>query len=245
MTADHPTVDEQAAADVARILQQGLIPDVPDAVGDLQITSKYLIGGLGEVGGDWYDVLELPGGAVAVVIGDVAGHGIAAATTMGELRHSVRAYLFDDQPPCIVLSKVSRLTQSLLPGEVATCLVAVFDGGSEAIQMASAGHVPPLLLGDGWAEYVALAGGPALGVVDDASYPEIVQHLGDATLLLFTDGLVERRGEPIDDGLERLSAAAARYGGEPDFLDRIVREVPDAAGADDLAVVAVRRGHAD
>lgn len=244
MTRDNPTFEQQAAMDVARILQQGLVPDVPHAVGDLEITSRYRIGGLGEVGGDWYDVLELPGGAVGVVIGDVAGHGIAAATTMGELRHSVRAYLFDDQTPRTVLSKVSRLTQALLPGEVATCLVAVFDTGSEAVRLASAGHLPPLLLGEGWAEYVTVDGGPALGVVDDASYAEMVQHLGDATLLLFTDGLVERRGEPIDHGLQRLSAAAARHGGEPDFIDRIVREVPDAAGADDLAVVAVRRGHA-
>ena len=241
MTPGSLSEDPQAAINVARTLQRGLIPQVATSVAGLHVTSRYLIGGLGEVGGDWYDVLELPGGGAAAVIGDVAGHGIGAATTMGELRHSVRAYLLDDRGPGTVLSKVSRLTQWLLPGEVATCLIAVFDAATDEVRLASAGHVPPLLLGDGWAEYVALQGGPALGVVDDATYPEMVQHLGDASLLLFTDGLIERRGEAIDEGLERLAAASARYGGEGDFVDRLIAEVPAAGAADDLALIAVCR----
>ena len=231
----------QAALDVARTLQRGLIPEVLPYVAGLEVTSRYMIGGLGEVGGDWYDVLDLPDAGVAVVIGDVAGHGISAATTMGELRHAVRAYLIDDDRPGDVLCKVSRLAEWLLPGELATCLIAIFDRGSDEVRIASAGHVPPLMLGADQAAFIQIKGGPALGVRSDPVYDETVQRLGDATLLLYTDGLIERRGEAIDDGLARLADACARYAREPDFVDRVIREVPDTAGGDDLALIAVRR----
>ena len=231
----------QSALDVARTLQRGLIPDAVPYVAGLQVASRYIIGGEGDVGGDWFDLLDLPGAGVAVVIGDVAGHGISAATTMGELRHAVRAYLLDDDQPASVLGKASRLTEWLLPGELATCLIAIFDRDSDRVRMASAGHLPPLLLAGGRAEYVELDNGAALGVRPDAAYVESSHRLGDATLLLYTDGLVERRGESIDDGLARLADACRRYESEEDFVDRLIREVPAAAGGDDLAVVAVRR----
>ena len=231
----------QAALDTARTLQRSLAPDTLPSVAGLDVETRYRVGGSGEVGGDWYDVLDLPDDGVAVVIGDVAGHGVPAATTMAELRHAARAYLLDDHDPGRALSKVNRVADVLRPGEVATCLIAVFEADTDEVRIASAGHPPPLLLGDGWADYVAVNSGPAIGLLPNTEYAESVQNLGDATLLLYTDGLIERRGEAIDVGLERLASASAGYAGDDDFLDRVMAEVPEDPSSDDMAIMIVRR----
>ena len=232
------------AGDVARILQRGLAPPAVPEFDALVISARYRAGGhnqVGEVGGDWYDVLDLPDAGVAIVIGDVAGHGVAAATTMGHLQHALRAYLVEDDSPSSVLCRLNRLAQWMLPGEIATAAVAVVDDANEQVTIASAGHPPPVIIKSGSAAVVALDIGPAVGVVPEPQYPETVLPLESATLVLFTDGLVERRGESIDDGLARLREVAAAPSDGTGLLDRLLDQVPDPNGNDDLAVVAFRR----
>lgn len=206
----------------------------------MSITTRYRAGGAADVGGDWYDVLDLPAGGVAVVVGDVAGHGITAATTMGHLQYAVRAYLLDETSPAALLERLNRLTQWALPGEIATAIVVVLDPDHEHARIASAGHVPPLLVAPGTASYVQIDNGPALGLTSDAAYDEVAHVLDETTMLLFTDGLVERRGESIDVGLARLARSSAESSAG-DLLDHLLASVPDPSGNDDLAVVAVRR----
>lgn len=229
------------AADVARMLQKGLAPEVVDNVTGMSVQARYRAGGLGDVGGDWYDVLELPGGGAAVVIGDVAGHGITAATTMAHLRHSARAYLLEERSPGAVLDRLNRLTSWLLAGEIATAIVAIFDTGRDDVRIASGGHLPPLAVSGPAADFVALQGGPALGVSAAATYADTTHPLDGAALLFFTDGLVERRGETIDAGLARLAEATARRAGSDDLLDQLIDEMLPSQIEDDLAVLLVRR----
>lgn len=175
-----------------------------------------------------------------MVVGDVAGHGVTAATTMAHLQYAVRAYLLDDTSPAALLGRLNRLAQWALPGEIATVIVVVLDADHERARIASAGHPPPLLIAPGAARYVALDNGPALGLTADATYDEVEHVLDDTTMLLFTDGLVERRGESIDVGLSRLAETSSQAAAA-DLLDHLVANVPDPSGNDDLAVVAVRR----
>lgn len=229
------------AADVARMLQQGLGPAAVDNVAGMVVEARYRAGGLAEVGGDWYDVLALPEGGAAVVIGDVAGHGIAAAATMGHLRHSARAYLVEERSPAAILDRLNRLTHWLLPGEIATAIVAIFDAGRDDVRVACAGHLPPLAVSAASAAFLAVEGGPALGVSEAATYPETTHVLDDAAMLLFTDGLVERRGESIDAGLARLAEVTARQNHATSFLDELIEEMIPPEVSDDLAVLLVRR----
>lgn len=212
---------------------------MPDLDG-LTVTARYRAGGGADVGGDWYDVLDLPDAGVALVVGDVAGHGVTAATTMGQLQHALRAYALETDSPAGILQRLNRLTQWALPGEVATAIVVVLDSSCERARIASAGHLPPLRIDAGEATYVDLDNGPALGVTPDPVYAEVEQTMENATMLLFTDGLIERRGESIDVGMSRLAACTTAAEGDA-LLDHLLDEVPDPGGNDDLAVVAVRR----
>ena len=231
----------QSALHVARTLQRGLAPSEIPPIEDLHVAARYRTGGQGEVGGDWYDLLTLPNDRVAVVVGDVAGHGVGAATTMGHLRHAARAYLLEDGDPATALARLNRLAQWILPGEIATVVIAVFPAGRSHVELTSAGHLPPLLLLDGGGSLLDLPRAPALGVTPDPSYVTTSQAFDrNAMLVLYTDGLVERRGEPIDDGLERLRATAAAHGAVDDLCDRLLAGIPEGPHDDDLAVVTVR-----
>jgi two-component system, chemotaxis family, sensor kinase Cph1 len=180
---------------------------------------------------------------VALVVGDVAGHGASAATTMTHLQHALRAYVLEDDSPVTILCRLNRLAHWMLPGEVATAIVVILDPGNERARIASAGHVPPLLIGSGTATYIDLDNGPALGVATDPVYTEAVVVMDDSTMLLFSDGLVERRGESIDVGLSRLAEVSTRAPLDA-LLDTLVADVPDPESDDDVTVVAVRRRHA-
>ena len=209
----------------------------------LTVSARYRAGGGADVGGDWYDVLDLPDAGVALVVGDVAGHGVTAATTMGHLQHALRAYALEDDSPATILARLNRLTQWALPGEVATAIVVALDADNERARIASAGHLPPLRIGADAARYLELDNGPALGVAPNPAYAETVHMMDDTTLLLFTDGLIERRGESIDVGMARLAEHSVGAGGDS-LLDHLLDSVPDPGGNDDLAMVAVRRGSA-
>ncbi|MET7982501.1 MULTISPECIES: SpoIIE family protein phosphatase [unclassified Streptomyces] len=204
--------DSEAA--LARGLQEALLPHRLSAHPLVQTAGRYLPGTVGmDVGGDWYDVVEA-GDGLALVIGDVQGHGVQAAATMGQLRSAVRAFALGDHPPDEVMSGTNRLLIDLDPGQFASCCYVRVDPLTGVAQAARAGHPQPLLRHpDGRTEVLDLPGGVVLGVDPHADYPVTDLVLEpDAVLALYTDGLVERPGTDIDDGVEALRATLAEVG---------------------------------
>ncbi|WP_329530237.1 SpoIIE family protein phosphatase [Streptomyces sp. NBC_01450] len=204
--------DSEAA--LARGLQEALLPHRLSAHPQVETAGRYLSGTKGmDVGGDWYDVVEA-GDGLALVIGDVQGHGVQAAATMGQLRSAVRAFALSDHPPDEVMSHTNRLLIDLDPGQFASCCYVRLDPVTGVARAARAGHPQPLLRHpDGRTELLDLPGGVVLGVAPRARYPvtELTLEPG-AVLALYTDGLVERPGADIDDGIERLRATLSRTG---------------------------------
>ncbi|MET8825703.1 SpoIIE family protein phosphatase [Streptomyces sp. NPDC004610] len=206
----------ETEAALARGLQQALLPRRLSAHPGVETAGRYLPGTQGmDVGGDWYDAVEA-GDGVALVIGDVQGHGVQAAATMGQLRSAVRAFALDDRPPDEVLQGTNRLLIDLDPGQFASCCYVRLDPATGRARIARAGHPPPLLRHpDGRTHRLDTPAGVVLGVLSDARYPveEVTMEPG-AILALYTDGLVERPGLDIDDGIGALRIALAR-GGTP------------------------------
>ncbi|MER8057888.1 SpoIIE family protein phosphatase [Streptomyces sp. SID8366] len=243
--------DSEAA--LARGLQQALLPSRLSAHPRVETAGRYLPGTEGlDVGGDWYDVVE-SGDGLALVIGDVQGHGVQAAATMGQLRSAVRAFALGDRPPDEVLSGTNHLLIGLDPGQFASCCCLRLDPATGRTRIARAGHPPPLLLSPGdRARRLDIPGGVVLGVDPGARYPvtELVLE-PDAILALYTDGLVERAGADIDDGiaelrrgLDRAGAAAARRDGLTlsGVADRLTAAARHAdARPDDVALLLARR----
>lgn len=199
---------------LARGLQEVLLPRRLPAHPLLETAGRYLPGTQGlDVGGDWYDVVA-SGDGMALVIGDVQGHGVQAAATMGQLRSAVRAFALGDRPPDEVMSGVNHLLADLDPGLFASCCYIRLDPATGRACAARAGHPPPLLRHpDGRTETLDLPGGVVLGVDPGAPYPltEFAIEPG-AVLALYTDGLVERPGTDIDEGITALRLALARAG---------------------------------
>lgn len=228
-------------------LQHHLLPDrLPHVLG-LAMAARYRPGErAAQVGGDWYDAIVLPDGRLGLVIGDVVGHGIGAATLMGELRAALRAYaVADAHSPAQALTSLNRLVAVTHGGMVATLIYMVVDVDGSTIRFASAGHPPPLLLGrDGDTRWLDQAAATPLGVAPRTAYEDWEGELtSGSTVLLYTDGLVERRGESIDVGLKRLREAAREA---PEELERLCSHVlargpSDAGILDDVALLAVRR----
>lgn len=201
--------DSEAA--LARGLQEALLPHRLSAHPLVETAGRYLPGTVGmDVGGDWYDVVEA-GDGLALVIGDVQGHGVQAAATMGQLRSAVRAFALGDHPPDEVMSGTNRLLIDLDPGQFASCCYVRVDPLTGVAQAARAGHPQPLLRHpDGRTEVLDLPGGVVLGVDPHADYPVTDLVLEpEAVLALYTDGLVERPGTDIDDGIEALRSTLA------------------------------------
>jgi anti-sigma regulatory factor (Ser/Thr protein kinase)/putative methionine-R-sulfoxide reductase with GAF domain len=223
-------------------LQRSLLPDrLPDLVG-IDTAVRYLPA-RDEVGGDWYDVIELPGGQVGLAIGDVAGHGLRAAALMGQLRTGLRAYALEGHAPGETLKRLDRLLQTIAGRGMATAAYAVIDPATGTLRYSSAGHLPPVIVRGGReASLLGISIAPPLGTLPFAAYHEVEATLepGD-TILLYTDGLVERRSEPLTDGLERLRALAAVPATADQLCQRVTHElVPPGGGDDDIAVVALR-----
>lgn len=204
--------DTEAA--LARGLQQALLPRRLSQHARVETAGRYLPGTEGmDVGGDWYDVVEA-GDGLALVIGDVQGHGVQAAATMGQLRSAVRAFALGDRPPEEVMGGTNHLLIDLDPGQFASCCYVRLDPATGLARAARAGHLPPLLRHpDGRTETVELPGGVVLGVDPRAHYPVTELRLEPGAILaLYTDGLVERPGHDIDDGIEALRRALAGAG---------------------------------
>jgi serine phosphatase RsbU (regulator of sigma subunit) len=228
---------------IAETLQRSLLPQTLPTVEGLELAARFLPGAGVEVGGDWYDALTLPSGEHAVVIGDVAGKGLRAATLMGELRAGLRAYAIEGGGPMDTLIRLNRL--ALRSFQMATVLLMHVAPDLGRVRYGSAGHLPPLLLAaDGSASYLREgASTPLLALREDVEDGVVELAPGDG-IVLYTDGLVERRREPIDDSLERLRTAAEGFGGGVDALcDHLLERLRPPAGTphDDIALIALRR----
>ncbi|MDH2389255.1 SpoIIE family protein phosphatase [Streptomyces sp. HNM0663] len=232
--------DEEFA--VARGLQHALLPHRLPAVPDVRITGRYLPGTGGmDIGGDWYDVIKTPHGA-SLVIGDVEGHSVAAAATMGQLRSVVRAFVGAGKRPGEVVAGTNRLLGDLDTELLASCCYLQFDSDTGTAVAVRAGHCPPLLRSaDGTTRVVHLETGALLGADPAADYPETELELPpDSVLALYTDGLVEEVGADIDVGIDRLRTALAHTSASTldELADRLlVKARRSADRADDIALL--------
>jgi anti-sigma regulatory factor (Ser/Thr protein kinase)/putative methionine-R-sulfoxide reductase with GAF domain len=225
---------------VAVVLQRSLLPrNVPTMVG-LSVAARYLPA-RDEVGGDWFDVIELPRGRLGIAIGDVVGHGTRAAALMGQLRTALHAYAIESHGPGRTLDLVDRYVETI-GGGMATAAYAVFDPESAAIQLAAAGHLPPIVVSAGAARVVDIPPAPPLGTFPYGSYSEIDLSLDSGeTIVLYTDGLVERPGTSVSDGIEKLADVVAVANSVQDACVLAVdRLVPPAGPRDDVAIVALQ-----
>jgi serine phosphatase RsbU (regulator of sigma subunit) len=231
---------------IAQTLQHALLPDALPQGPHLEASARYEAGELGvDVGGDWYDVIELDEQRLLLVVGDVSGRGLRAATTMASLRYAIRAYAAEGDLPPAILTKVSRLVSVAVTGQLATILCVLVDTEERTISVTSAGHLPPMLIDGGAGRYLEGAVGIPIGVESGAVYEARLVPLPETgTIVAFTDGLVERRGESIDEGLERVRTGVAGDEAElpelPELLERLLASVPDGRGEDDIAIVGVR-----
>ncbi|MEV7521104.1 SpoIIE family protein phosphatase [Streptomyces sp. NPDC091371] len=233
-------------AERARGLQAALLPHRLPVREHVDTVGRYLPGTLGmDVGGDWYDVIDTDGGLLALIIGDVQGHGVEAAATMGQLRSAVRAFALSGSTPEQVMSGTNRLLIDLDPGQFASCCYVLLDPASGSARAVRAGHPQPLLRHpDGRAEVLDLAGGVVLGIDPGASYPVTELRLAVGSVLaLYTDGLVEKPGTDIDVGVERLRAAlaAARPAPLTETADRLIGEAGSSDRPDDIALLLASR----
>jgi hypothetical protein len=192
----------------ALALQRGLLPARPQVPPGLEVAHWYRPVGHNMVGGDWYDIVPVPGGRAVLIVGDVMGHGPEAAAVMVQLRTAAHTLADLDLPPAAVLRRLDRLAAGLPGGLFATCVYAVLDPAESCCLIAEAGHLPPLLTrGDGRTDVLDLPPGLPLGLGGEAFQPTQVSLPPGATLALYTDGLVESRTRPLGDGMTALADA--------------------------------------
>jgi anti-sigma regulatory factor (Ser/Thr protein kinase) len=229
---------------IAQTLQRSLLPRSLPRLPGLKMAARYLpAASESSVGGDWYDVIELGHRSLGLVIGDVAGHGMMAATFMGQLRSAVRAYALEVEGPGELLGKLAHFTEQERT-RMATMIYATLNLDTWEVRLARAGHPYPLLLhADGGTTFLTDVGGPPLGTGTVARYEEHAVTLAPGeTLLLYTDGLIERRGGRLSEGEEALTAAASSAPDDPEVKCRaIIRQLTEGREiADDIAVLAVQ-----
>jgi serine phosphatase RsbU (regulator of sigma subunit)/PAS domain-containing protein len=229
---------------LARGLQQALLPHRLPKVPGLTIAARYLPGTQGmEIGGDWYDAIVTPKG-LCLVIGDVEGHSVAAAATMGQLRSAVRAFTTSGCEPSEVLARTNLLLTDLDPDLLASCCLIQLDRSTGVARIARAGHLPPLLRNaDGRTDVLEVPGGPLLGVDPQAEYPvsDLMPPPG-SVLALYTDGLVEEPGMSIDEGIDRLRVSLAHGDASSmeDLADRLLSDARRSIHrADDVALLLI------
>jgi phosphoserine phosphatase RsbU/P len=230
----------------ALALQRSLLPSALPVTAGAQLAARY-VPGEGTVGGDWYDVFTLPSGQLGVVIGDVTGSGLPAAVIMGRMRSALRAYALASSDPAEVLARLDAKMQHFEPGALATVSYAVFDPGLDSMRISLAGHYPPVIAASG--EPAALAEIPPgllIGAAPDAERRQVRIGLSPGTVICFyTDGLVERRKEPIDDRLALLCRSVT--GASPDVVCANVMGslIGTEPARDDVALVVLRRQPAE
>jgi phosphoserine phosphatase RsbU/P len=234
------TAQADRAAVVA--LQRSLVPSALPAVPGAELAARY-VPGSGAVGGDWYDVFTLPAGQVCVTVGDVAGSGLAAAVIMGRMRSALRAYALETADPAEVLSRLDRKMQHFEPDALATVAYGVFEPGLDRMHVTLAGHFPPVIARPGKpAELADVQIGALIGAAPRAQRPVTTVPVPPGALLcFFTDGLIERPGEVIDEGLDRLCQAVTAQ--SPDMACAAVMGalVGSEPARDDIALLMIRR----
>lgn len=228
----------------AEALQRSLLPDQLPVLKDADLATRYVPAGVGlKVGGDWYDAVPLRDGRVMLVIGDVVGHGVRAAASMGKLRNVSQYSALDGLAPAEVLQRLNGYFCALADADMATMLVAEYDPGRQRLRYASAGHPPAVLrMPDGTVEMLEGGRSMPLCASDQAQFHEAECDLpAGSMLVLYTDGLIERRGESLDIGLDRLVAALrSAPTGVEDVADALLRDfLADDAPADDVALLCV------
>jgi PAS domain S-box-containing protein len=231
--------------ETAEALQRSLLPDQLPVLQDADLATRYVPGGVGlKVGGDWYDAVPLRDGRVMLVIGDVVGHGVRAAASMGKLRNVLQYSALDGLEPAQVLSRLNAYFCALSDADMATLIVAEYDPAGQRLVYANAGHPPAMLrLPDGTVEALDDGRSMPLCASDQAQYQQAERDLpAGSTLVLYTDGLIERRGESLDVGLGRLAKKLhAAPAAVEDVADALLRDfLADDAPADDVAMLCVR-----
>jgi serine phosphatase RsbU (regulator of sigma subunit) len=246
LAADRASVAAQARATsidrtAALALQRSLLPSHPPDAPGLEIAARYVPGHAAGVGGDWYDVFTLPGGHLGVVIGDVSGHGLASAVVMGRLRSALRAYTLVTDNPAQALTMLDRKVHHFEAGSLATVLYATISPDRSTIQASLAGHLRPVLAVPGQDAVICdLPVDPPLGLAGHQParrYAELSFPPG-ALLLCYTDGLVERRHEVIDTGIERLRKAVTA-GPAEQACTTAVAALAEERPEDDIAILAI------
>ncbi|MER7553175.1 MULTISPECIES: ATP-binding SpoIIE family protein phosphatase [Streptomyces] len=242
--AERLRTSERRHRETAVTLQRSLLPQELEQPDDLRIAATYQPGGTdAAVGGDWYDVITLGAGRTALVIGDVMGRGVRAAAVMGQLRTAVRAYARLDLPPHEVIQLLDVLAAEIDASQIATCVYAVHDPNEGHLVYASAGHLPILVRDeDGTVHRAADPTGPPLGTGGWVHTSGTIALAPGSTAVLYTDGLVERRSEDIDEGVASLARALSGAKGSPQVVcDRLIRSLGvTAEHDDDVAVLVVQ-----
>ncbi|MET4641062.1 SpoIIE family protein phosphatase [Streptomyces sp. NBC_01724] len=242
--AERLRTSERRHRETAVTLQRSLLPQELEQPDDLRIAATYQPGGTdAAVGGDWYDVITLGAGRTALVIGDVMGRGVRAAAVMGQLRTAVRAYARLDLPPHEVLQLLDGLAAEIDASQIATCAYAVHDPNEGRLVYASAGHLPILVRDqDGTVHRAEDPTGPPLGTGGWIHTSGTIALPPGSTAVLYTDGLVERRSEDIDEGVAALERALSGAKGSPQVVcDRLIRSLGvTAEHDDDVAVLVVQ-----
>ena len=236
------TLNAQMDRATAAALQHSLLPTALPAVPGLEMAARY-VPGSGHVGGDWYDVFVLPSGEVCVVIGDVAGTGLKAAVIMGRMRSALRAYALQTTDPAEVLDRLDHKMRHFEPQAMATVLYAVFSPSLDQVNISCSGHLPPLIAVPGQPTIpVEVLPDLLIGVPGTAPRrTKTVTVPAGGLLCLYTDGLVERRDRPIDDGIARLSAALTATDPETGCALVMGRMADYIAHVDDVALLLLRR----
>ena len=240
------SIETRADRIAAISLQHSLLPAALPVVAGAELAARY-VPGSGVLGGDWYDVFTLPSGELGVVMGDVAGSGLPAAVIMGRMRSALRAYALETSDPAAVLDRLDAKMQHFEPGALATAAYAVIAPARDRMRVSLAGHFPPVIARPGQpAELAGMATGLMIGVAPDARRQATTVTIPPGTLFCFyTDGLIERPGEPVDDGLARLRAVMTAQAPEAACAAVMTALVGGEAARDDIALLMVRLMRAD
>jgi serine phosphatase RsbU (regulator of sigma subunit) len=227
---------------IAEELQRALLPLRNPEIADLEIASSYVAGAVGvDVGGDWYSIIGIDETTFGFVVGDVSGRGVSAATVMARLRYTIRAYLVEGHTPEVALDLCARQVDLNQDGHFATVLVGVGNMETHTVTVANAGHLSPLLIGPNGSSFVETHVNPPLGVATDPYVSTTFVVPPKTTLLAYTDGLVERRGEMLDDGLARLAEAAGSNSGPLEqLISLLLDSLLEGNHEDDVALLAFR-----
>ena len=247
MAAEHPTAEVRTLLGeqrtIAESLQRALLPKRLPVLPGMSLTARYEPGTDGvQIGGDWYDIIPLDGDRFFFVVGDVSGRGLEAGAVMASLLFASRGFATEGHGPDQVLNALTRLLRVDRDRHFATVLCGIADVGRHVLTIANAGHLPLLLASEERTEFMAVPTGPPIGVPHSAGYEATTVPVPRrATVLAYTDGLVERRGETLDTGLGRLIdvASSTRLGGEA-LVEEIMKTLVSDGSDDDTAILGLQ-----